>query len=212
MSYINVALAEDRQSTRDAIVRYLHTEKDIRVVLEAKNGLELIEGINGYSKPDIILTDIRMPVMDGLEATKIILQNDPSSKIIAWTIFEDEEHVVAMTRLGVKSFLGKNDMDEVFKAIRIVNKGGVYLPDKIAEILKGYLEKESNAEPCLVSLSKFEEALIKAICNGYSSSKIGDLIGKSPRTIEDYRNNLYEKFQVSNKEQFIVKATKWKLI
>jgi two-component system nitrate/nitrite response regulator NarL len=212
MDLITVALAGDSQNARDAIVRYLQAEKDIRVVLEAKNGLELIEGINGHTKPDIILIDIRMPVMDGIEATKIILQNDPSSKIIAWTIFEDEEHVVAMSKLGVKSFLGKNDIDEVFKAIRIVNKGGVYLPDKIAQLLRNYLEKENDAEPCPLSLSKLELTLIKAICNGYSSSKIGDLIGKSHRTIEDYRNNLYEKFQVSNKEQFIVKATKWGLI
>jgi two-component system nitrate/nitrite response regulator NarL len=212
MSLINIALAEDRLNARNAIVRYLQTEEDLRVVLEAKNGLELIEGIKGQLKPDVILTDIRMPVMDGIEATRIILQNDPTYKIIAWTIFEDAEHVVAMSRLGVKSFLGKNDIDEVVKAIRIVNNGGVYLPDKIAEILREYLEKESNTEPCPVTLSKLEQTLVKAICRGYSSTKIGELIGKSPRTIEDYRSSLYEKFQADNKEQFIVKATKWGLI
>ncbi|MBX2968286.1 MAG: response regulator transcription factor [Cyclobacteriaceae bacterium] len=212
MRMINIALAEDMPNVRRSIVRYLHTEKDMRVVLEAKDGLELVDGIRAHIKPDVILTDIRMPVMDGIEATRIILEDDPSSKIIAWTIFEDEEHVVAMSRLGVKSFLGKNDLSEVFKAIRIVNEGGVYLPDKIGKILREYLDKESDAEICPISLSKLEETLVKAICNGYSSSKIGDLIGKSPRTIEDYRNRLYEKFQVCNKEQFIVKATKWKLI
>jgi DNA-binding NarL/FixJ family response regulator len=152
-----------------------------------------------------------MPVMNGLETTSVILKNSPSTKIIAWTIFDSEEYIVAMIKLGVKSFLNKNNDEELFKAIRIVHSGGVYLPDQIAMKIKSFLEKQ-HVEPCPLNLSDFERILVKVICKGFSSSKIGELIGKSPRKIEDYRNSLYDKFQVINKEQFIVKATKWDLV
>lgn len=208
---IKVVIAEDKPLLRTDLKEYLHTEKDIRVIFEAENGSQLIECLNNC-KPDIILTDIQMPVMNGVEASRLILKDDPTAKIIAWTIFEDEEHLITMSRLGVKSYLGKSNYDEILKAIRIVNSGGVYLPDKFAGILSSYLEKESSKKNCPIKLSPFEYSLVKAIGKGYSSTEIGNLIGKSHRTVEDYRNDLYKKFNVNNKEELIIKATMWNML
>jgi DNA-binding NarL/FixJ family response regulator len=177
MNQIKIAVAEDNEMLRNAITNLLHTEKDFNVVIQAENGKFLLDRLSSGIKPDVILMDIRMPLMNGIEATRAILKNNPLIKIIAWTIFEDEESVVTMSKLGVKSFLGKKNEEELFKAIRIVHGGGFYIPDQIAEILRKYLERDF-AEPCPLNLSGFELTLVKAICKGYSSNDIGKLIGK----------------------------------
>lgn len=212
MQSIKIAVAEDSKVVREAIVKYLHTDRSINVVIKASNGLELLHSINNFGMPDIILTDIRMPIMNGIEATEQILKINPLAKVIAWTIFDDEDKIVTMSTLGVKSFVLKKDEKEIIRAIKIVHEGGTYLPDKIAGILRRYLERGDQEETNFIELSELEKSLLRLICSGYSSTRIGELLGKSARTIEDYRNNLYQKFQVKNKEQLIVKVTKRRLL
>lgn len=211
MNTIKIAIAEGKKKYRDYLIQLLNAERDFEVVIVAKNGKQLIERLSNGIKPDIILMDIEMPVMNGVDTAKALLDTNHLSRIIVWTMFEDECHFIKMTKIGVKSFLGKNDLELLPKTIRVVYGGGVYYPDRIAYILKTYLERETVVQ-CPLKLSSFEIVMVRAICKGYSSNKIGSLINKSHRTVEDYRSDLYRRFEVTNKEQFVVFATKWGLV
>lgn len=124
MTKIKLAIADDSEKFRKAIIRLIHFEHDLEVILEAENGVDLITQLETGS-PDVILMDIRMPVMDGIVATDKIKQLYPHLKIIAYSQYDQEENIIKMNIHGVKSFIGKEDEpEELLKAIRIVHDGG----------------------------------------------------------------------------------------
>jgi DNA-binding NarL/FixJ family response regulator len=208
MNSIKIAVAEDHPSALRAVVRLLSGFTEFSVVLAVANGKELIE--NFYqTKPDIVLLDIRMPVMDGHEAARILLQKYPDVKIIAWTLFEETDEVISMYKIGVRSFIGKKEAD-IYNAIKTVATGAYYFPHKIGKMIEQHL---TAAKPiCPVTFDNFERLLLNSIVMGESSAQIGLKLNRSPRTIEDYRNKLYEKCGVANKEQLIAFAVKWELV
>jgi DNA-binding NarL/FixJ family response regulator len=212
---IKLGIAEDHKSFREAITRMIHTEKDLKVILEADNGQDLLVKLQNV-QPDIILMDIRMPIMDGIEASLILKERYPAVKIIAFSQYDQEDNIIEMNIQGVKSFIGKEDRhEELFKAIRIVHSGGVYMTDRSAAIVQKYLSKNAKAEHSKISLpeiSESEKKLITHIMKGLSSTEIGKTIGKSPRTVEDMREKIYQKFNVEKKEQLIALVSKHNLV
>jgi len=212
---IKLGIAEDSKQFREAIKRLIHTEKDIEIILEAVNGCDLLEKL-WRVEPDIILMDIRMPLMNGIEVSLILRKRYPSIKIIAFSQYDQEENIIEMNIHGVKSFIGKeDDHEELFKAIRIVYSGGVYMTDRAAGIVQKHLSRIGGAEHSKVNLpaiSESERKLIKDIVGGLSSSEIGKTIGKSHRTVEDMREKIYRKFNVDNKEQLIAIVSKANLV
>jgi two-component system response regulator DegU len=211
---IKLGIAEDHDQFRKALKRLIHTEKDIEVILEADNGQDLIEKLQDV-QPDIVLMDIRMPLMNGIEASLILREKYPAIKIIAFSQYDQEENIIEMNIHGVKSFIGKEDhYEELFKAIRIVHSGGVYMTDRSASIIQKYLSRNVNVEHSRVGLpeiSESERKLIKDIVKGLSSTEIAKTIDKSPRTVEDMREKIYRKFNVENKEQLIALVSKHNL-
>lgn len=212
MIKIRLAIAEDNEKFRRAIVRLINMEDDLKVVLQADNGKHLLELLNTVT-PDIVLMDLRMPEMDGIEATARIKVLYPLVKIIAFSQYDQVDNIVTMNINGVKSFIGKEDNpEELFKAIRIVYSGGIYMTDRSAEIVQSCLSRIVNySKPKAPEISNQEKILIKFITQGSSSRKIGQQIGKSHRTVEDMREKLYQKFEVDNKEQFIAKISRLNL-
>jgi two-component system response regulator DegU len=212
---IKLGIAEDHNQFRKALKRLIHTEKDIEVILEADNGQDLLAKLRDV-QPDIVLMDIRMPLMNGIEASLILKERFPAIKIIAFSQYDQEENIIEMNIQGVKSFIGKEDHhEELFKAIRIVHSGGVYLTDRSAAIVQKYLSKNANVERFhirLPAISESERRLIKDIVNGLSSTEIAKTIGKSPRTVEDMREKIYHKFKVENKEQLIALVSRHNLV
>jgi DNA-binding NarL/FixJ family response regulator len=212
---IKLGIAEDHNQFRKALKRLIHTEKDIEVILEADNGHDLIEKLRDV-QPDIVLMDIRMPIMNGIEASLILKERYPAIKVIAFSQYDQENNIIEMNINGVKSFIGKEDhYEELFKSIRIVYSGGVYMTDRSAAIVQKHLSKNANVEHSQISLpeiSESERRLIKDIVNGLSSTEIAKTIGKSPRTVEDMREKIYRKFNVVNKEQLIALVSKHSLV
>jgi DNA-binding NarL/FixJ family response regulator len=212
---IKLGIAEDHNQFRKALKRLIHTEKDIEVILEADNGHDLIEKLRDV-QPDIVLMDIRMPIMNGIEASLILKERYPAIKVIAFSQYDQENNIIEMNINGVKSFIGKEDhYEELFKSIRIVYSGGVYMTDRSAAIVQKHLSKNANVEHSQISLpeiSESERRLIKDIVNGLSSTEIAKTIGKSPRTVEDMREKIYRKFNVVNKEQLIALVSKHNLV
>jgi CheY-like chemotaxis protein len=131
MPTIKVALADDNEHFREAVRVLLEREPTMEIVLEAKNGKQLIDQLPLHM-PDIVLMDIQMPVMDGIEATQHLMATYPHLKIIALSMFDNELNIIKMSALGIKSFIGKDDATVLPKAITIVHEGGVYLPNEVA--------------------------------------------------------------------------------
>jgi len=211
MTKIKIAIADDHKAFRKAIIRTIHIEKDLEVIIEAENGADLLRQIE-IKTPDIVLMDIRMPVMNGVEATDKIKEHYPQIKVIAYSQYDLEGNIIEMYVHGVKSFIGKEDeTEELFKAVRIVYEGGVYMTDRSAEIVQRYLSNKNQIiEP--PNLNDFQLSLLRAICKGQSSTEIGKILNKSPRTIEEHRENLYRRFGVRTKEGLLREAYKNDLV
>lgn len=203
MSKIKLAIAEDHKPFRHQIVEILNQEVDFEVILQVDNGKELLERIE-TTQPDVVLMDIQMPIMDGVEATDKIRKAYPKTKIIALSQYDNESNIVQMNIHGVKSFIGKNDEpEELFKAIRTVNSGAVYMTNRAASIVQKYLMLVKSKSSELPDLTDFERILLNAICNGKSSTEIGKTLCRSSRTIEAQRQKLYRKFGIRSKEELI---------
>ena len=210
MNKIKVAIADDDERLRKSLVLLLHTYADVNVMLQAYNGKDLIEQLQA-NKPDIILMDISMPEMGGVEATINVKKLYPEQKIIAYSLYNFEVNIIEMYSLGVKSFIGKDDKpDELVRAIRTVHSGGAYMTNYCAEIIQRNLSYSCPTGNS-ISLTEFELNLLRAICKGDSSTKIGNSLCLSPRTIEEHRTNLYKKFGVSTKEELLREVYKQNL-
>lgn len=212
MSRIKLGIAEDHRRFRETIVQVLNQENDFEVILEVSNGKELINQLHKV-KPDIILLDIRMPEMDGIETAEKLRHLYPQIKIIALSQHDFEENIIEMNIRGVKSFIGKGDEpEELFKAIRIVHHGGVYMTNHSAEIVQRYLLKvPKHQNVSHKGICENEKELIRMILEGLTSKEISKKINRSHRTVEDMRERLYVKFEVKNKEQLILLVSRWNL-
>lgn len=210
MKKIKLALVDDHDGFRKAITRLIQLEDDLKVVLQAENGVQLLELLK-TTTVEVILMDIRMPKMDGFEASAQVKRLHPNIKIIAFSQYDIEANIVEMYIRGVRSFVGKEDKpEELFKAIRTIWNGGVYMTDHSSQIIQQYLTKfQISKSP---SLNDFETGLLKLVCKGNSSSEIGRTLNKSHRTIEEHRENLYKKFGVRSKEELIAVAIKNKIV
>ncbi len=208
MKKIKLAVTDDHEMFRKAISKLIDSEIDMEVIIEAENGLNLLDQLK-KNQPDVILMDIRMPIMNGLEATIKIKQLYPNLKIIAFSQYYYEENIIEMNIHGAKSFIGKTDKpDELFTAIRVVFNGGVYMTSQSAQIVQKYLTHKSSSKIQCSLLNDVEAKLVKGICDGLGSKELAELLYKSPRTIEKYRHELYRKFNVANKEQLIAKVSR----
>ena len=209
MTKIKLAIADDHEKFRRAIIRTIHLENDLEVIIEAENGIDLLKRLE-TKLPDIILMDIRMPIMNGIEATDQIKELYPHQKIIAYSQYDLEENIIQMNIHGVKSFIGKEDEpEELFKAIRIVYNGGVYMTSHSAQIVQNYLKKSSIMQKCPYELTELDRKLLKGICDGLTSTELAEIIYKSPRTVEKYMSDLYRKFNVRNKVHLIKTVSNW---
>ena len=214
MHKISLGWAEDNEVFRAGITNFINDQAAhwLDLIVLANNGIELLGAIE-KRQPDIILLDMRMPEMDGIQTAKIIQCQYPNVKLIAFTEFDFERNIVEMNKAGVKSFIAKSQAEDLLRAIKIVSEGGVYFPDEVAGILQRYLHK-TRPLPTVACppLSAFERLLLKSICEGKSSTAIGHALHRSPRTIEEHREKLYAKFKVQSKEQLIVKAVEHNLV
>jgi len=212
MSKIKIALADDNKQFRNAIKTLFKTERDLEIVFEADNGVQLLEQLK-TDQPEIILMDIRMPKLKGIEASEKVIELYPQIKIITFSQYDSESNIVQMYIIGVKSFIGKDDQpEELLKAIRTVYTSGSYMTDMATEIIKRHLAykiRESNNIHLLDN--EQERQLVKMIIKGLSSREIAIKVNRSSRTVDKMRERLYHKFNINCKEQLIALAAKWDL-
>ncbi len=205
----NIIVVDDHALFRSGLITLLSDLEEVGNIYEAPNGKVFLQMIN-ENDIDIALMDISMPEMDGVEATIKSLQLQPEIKIIALSMFSEEEYYFKMINAGVKGFLIKDStIDEVHEAIRVVGKGGNYFSQ---EILYRLIKKGSEFQKVEESLSDRESEILEFICQGHSNQEIADQLFLSKRTVDKHRANILEKTTCKNTACLVVYAIKWGLV
>ncbi|MBP2833487.1 response regulator transcription factor [Aquimarina sp. U1-2] len=197
---ITVAIAEDHQSLVDGIDLLLKYEEEISIVGMANDGEKLLKVVR-LKQPKVVLMDIRMPKIDGIVATKIIKKELPHVKIIAFSMFDQEDAVRQMIEAGASGYLLKNSpLEEVLTAIQQVAQGGTYFDAAIDPLL---LSKDSKPQEKKLVLSKSEREVLKLIGQGKTSSEIAAIRFNSVSTIETHRKNIIRKLGLKGKGELL---------
>jgi len=217
MDSIQIGLVDDHDLFRSGIKALLHDENDMNVILEGNNGKEFLDRLKvAVEKPNLILLDIRMPIMDGYETAKIIIEKYPDIKIIALTMHEEERHIIRMIELGVNGYLMKNaNTEDVIKSIRHVMEHDYYFDNKITHIMRKMLMYKSKSDHYGtpdVALTEREKEVLTLICKEYTAKEIGEKLFISYRTVEGHRKKLLYKLDVKNTAGLVVFALKNELV
>ncbi|EZH72883.1 chemotaxis protein CheY [Aquimarina atlantica] len=197
---ITVAIAEDHQSLIDGVELLLRYEEEISIVGMANDGEELLNIVR-RKQPKVVLTDIRMPKIDGIAATKIIKKEFPHTKVIAFSMFDQEDAVRQMIEAGASGYLLKNSpLDEVLTAIQQVTKGETYFDAAIDPKL---FSKDAKQAPKKQLLSKSEREILTLIGQGKTSSEIATIRFNSVSTVETHRKNIIRKLGLHGKGELL---------
>ena len=206
MQKIRVLIVDDHTILRDGICALLALAADIEVVGEAANGMEALEKVKQLA-PDVVLMDISMPIMDGLEATRRIHREFPRMKVLVLTQYDDKEYVFPIIEAGAYGFISKTAASsELASGIRSVNRGDSFLSPSVARLLvedyqQGYNIKE-NHDP-YEQLTDREREVLKLLVEGHTTQKIADILVISPKTVEGHKTNLMAKLDIHNRTDLI---------
>jgi DNA-binding NarL/FixJ family response regulator len=212
MNKIKVAIVDDHSLFRNGLKLLLTGFPEMEVVSESSNGKEFLEDLD-HIKPDIVLMDIEMPVMNGIEATMESLIKQPGLKIITLSMFGEEEYYYKMIDAGVKGFVLKNsDIDEVVKAIRtVMNDGTFFSQELLLSVVKKFRDVRKT-DQMHIQLSQREVEIVDLICKGLSNQEIADALNISKRTVDKHRANILSKTDTNNTASLVMFAVEHKLI
>jgi DNA-binding NarL/FixJ family response regulator len=207
-----VIIVDDHTLFRNGLRILLNTLEDYQVVAEAANGKQFLNLLE-KSLPDLVLLDINMPVMDGIEAATIAQKLYPDLKIITLSMYGEEDYYYKMVNAGVKGFVLKNsDIKEVKTALDVVYEGGSFFSSELLQNLVNSLKSTSKSKEFHAELSEREMEILILICQGLSNQEIGDKLFISKRTVDKHRANILEKSESKNTAQLVVYAIKNKLV
>lgn len=206
---IKVVIADDHELFRDGLKLMLSSVDGIQLAGEAWDGRELINQVKKL-QPDVVITDIKMPITDGVEATKFIMQNYPVIKVIALSMYDDEELILDMFEAGAIGYLLKNaDKTEVADAIQSVFQNKPYYckgtSGKLTKLL-AFSRYNMQKQQKEAEFSEKEKEIIRLICQEYTNKQIGEKLFLSTRTVEGYRMKILEKMGAKNIVGIVIEA------
>lgn len=208
MDKIRLLIADDHAIMRDGIRALLSLNDDIEIVGEASTGQEVIEK-TAELNPDVIIMDIAMPGMDGLEATRRILKQNPKSRILILTQHDDKEYVLSAVRAGSAGYLPKRALgSELVSAIRAVNRGDSFLHPSAASALITDYRNQTQEGDVYCQLTPREREVLKLIAEGSTSREIADKLFISLKTVMGHRTKLMEKLDLHNRTELIKYAVR----
>ena len=211
MSKIRIAIADDSSIFRDGLKVGLARDENFELVLEAASGEELVAGIDRIPT-DVVLMDLKMPGMDGMEATKVIRRQWDHVKVLAVTMYDDEKFIVHLMENGANGYLLKNaDSAEIRRAIYCVFENGYYFNDLVNKALLKKLVVKANLTPTFrpdIELSERELQVLHLICEEKTNVEIGAIIFLSSRSVEGIRQRLIEKVGARNTAGLVLFAVK----
>lgn len=206
---IRIALVDDHRLFRSGIASLIDNFDSYSIIFEAGDGEEMIRKINSKLKPHIILLDINMPKMNGIVTARWLRDNYPDINIIVLSMFEDAEKVLTMVRMGVKGYLLKDAEPSEFEdALHKVSKNEVYYPEFVTRHLVDSINTDFN----IAKLNSREIEFLKLAATELTYKEIADHMCISSRTVDGYRDQLFEKLQIKSRIGLVLYAIKHKLI
>lgn len=217
-----IAIIDDHRLFREGVKRILEFEKGFQVVAEGEDGSEAMKIVEEL-RPDVVIMDINMPNVDGIEATRRLVEKYPETKVIILSIHDDENYVSHALQTGARGYLLKEmDADALIEAVNVVAEGGSYLHPKVTHSLvkeyrrlyarqaEGSYSNIQNTEICrpLHLLTRRECEVLQMLANGKSNRGIGETLFISEKTVKNHVSNLLQKMNVNDRTQAVVAAIK----
>lgn len=203
----NIYLVDDHALFREGLRFLLQKMDGVSMIYEAENGAELLQGLEQY-EVDLILLDIEMPVMNGIETAERALKIRPDMKIIALSMYADDNYYASMIEAGADGFLLKNSsFSEVKRAIEEVMNGKNYFSLEILQAILNRLNRPKEQKEAQ-ELTERENEVLFHICQGLSNTQIAEELGISKRTVDKHRENLLQKTQSKNTANLVIYAIK----
>jgi len=202
MNKIRILLADDHPLVRSGLIKLLEPFKEFIIIGEASDGEEAV-AMTKKLGPDVVVIDLSMPKLSGVEATKIIRKNFPSAKVLVLTMYDNEEYVYQILKSGAGGYMLKNSgRDELAAAIRAVARGDRFFSPRVSEIvMEAYLRKSEARDDLPMTddglpLTKREREILYYIADGFNNSKIAEKLFISARTVETHRTNIMQKLDI----------------
>jgi DNA-binding NarL/FixJ family response regulator len=211
---IRILLADDHTILRDGIRSLIEDEPDMEVIGEAEDGHSAVK-MTAQLGPDVVVMDIAMPLLNGLEATRQIKRNHPQVRVLILTMHENEEYIRQVLATGAMGYILKDAAArELLGAIRAVHRGEAVLSPAITRlVIEDYLRwGEPQLEPVSNGLSAREREVLQLIAEGYTNKQIGEILCISVKTVQAHRNNLMQKLDLHDRGELIKYAIQKKII
>jgi two-component system nitrate/nitrite response regulator NarL len=207
---IKVVIADDHQVVLDGFMARLQMEPEIEVIGTASNGLEAVE-VSKRLMPDVVLMDVSMPIMNGIEATSLIREENPEAKVLMLTMHDNREYIMKVMQVGAVGYMLKEiSAEKMVQAIKTVNQGSTYFCESVTQTLFSQevtpIAKQPNP------LSRREEAVLKLVAQGHSSKKVAALLDISYRTVETHRQNIKHKLDLHSTAELATYAVEHGLV
>jgi len=206
---IRVALVDDHTLVREGVRALLQAESDIKVVAEASSG-EDAPGMVEQSRPDVVIMDLDMPGMDGIDATRTLLEGESKPKVLVLTMHAEEQRLVNALQAGASGYLMKDAAEtELIEAIRAVARGDVYVRPRVAQMLAANLrpnERITDADRArerFQALSEREQTVLRLVAEGYNGPEIGRMLGITAKTVDTYKQRIGEKLGLGHRTDYV---------
>ncbi|MGM9986029.1 MAG: response regulator [Bacillaceae bacterium] len=219
MDTVKVIIIDDHKLFREGIKRILEFESSLEVVAEGSDGIDVIPLAQKYEY-DVIIMDINMPTINGVNATRELLKVQPDAKVIILSIHDDESYVMHALRMGAKGYLLKEmDADTLIEAVQVVAGGGCYLHPKVTKSLVNeyrrlanrehhFVQNERKVAPPLHVLTRRECEVLQMLADGMSNRAVGEALFISEKTVKNHVSNILQKIDVNDRTQAVVAAIK----
>ena len=212
---IKVMIVDDHELIREGISKILDMENDIEIVFKARSGIEALEVLKEVN-PDVILLDINMSELNGIETLKKIKASGSKTKIIMLTVYDDVEYISQSVNLGANGYVLKDsDSDTLIKTIKIVNEGGSYIQPTLATQLIKHMtneKKNTNDKKLLELLTRRELIVMKEISSGLNNKSISKKLNISEKTVKNHVSSILKKLELQDRTQVAIYAIKNKII
>ena len=212
MNPITILLADDHDVVRKGMKMLLEDETDVKVIGEASDGLEAIEKVKNLM-PNVVILDLTMPRMTGIEAAKIISEQYPEVKILIFSMHNNREYIVSSVENGANGYLLKDTgKEELMRAIKVVSEGRKYFPPEISEVIidellaKTAMNQDNSNKPIFQKITPKEKQILGMIVQGFNSREIADKLFLSIRTVDNHRANMMKKTKAKNTADLVMMA------
>ncbi|QJB31807.1 response regulator transcription factor [Chitinophaga oryzae] len=210
---ISVAIVDDHTLFRQGLMRLLAESPEIDIIFDAGNGEEMQQQLSGNKIPEVILMDISMPVMNGHAATAWVKQHYPHIHVLALSMFEEDKEIIKMLKNGAGGYLLKESKTtDVIHAVKTIREHGYFLNELVSSRLLKNIQGSNTTAPIAIKLSANEIRFLQLCCSELTYKEIADQMNLSPHTIDNYRQELFQRLDIKSRTGLVLYAIKHELI